>query len=94
MQRSKNYSVAAGAASSRAVPPNLNRKYLILSPHATERYSIAFGEDATLDGGITVQPLTAPVFLTRDQIGSALADEVRVIASGAATIGIMEVSGP
>lgn len=94
MQRSKNYSASADGTSRVALPPNQNRVAIILSSHATERYSIAFGEPAILDTGLTMQPLTEPVILSAGILGSALADEIRIVASGAANIGIVEVGGP
>lgn len=89
----KNRSVVVGVASTEVLPADDSRQEIIFSPPAADRYSVAFGEDATLDGGLTVVSGCSHVRLTRDQIGDAITLAVRGIASVQLTASILEVSG-
>lgn len=93
MKTSKVRTISVTAASTIALGVSKTRDKVVLSAHATARYSIAFGEDAVLDAGITLQALVAPVVITREMVGDLIESPITVIGSGVATVGWLEVSG-
>lgn len=78
------------AASSKAFGVNPRRKALYFSPPTAGRYSVAFGEDAVLDKGITIYTATEGLWVTDDEIGVEMIQQVNVIAAGAASAGAVE----
>ena len=96
MQRQSNpVAFVAGVASQQVLAPNPNRQVLILSAPSGARVSYAFGQPATLDGGITLQAGSMQLELTREHYGDVLTQALNVIASAAATnVGVFEVLGP
>lgn len=89
--RSRSHAIVPGVASAVALGPNPKRVALFLSAPAAGRYSIAIGEDAVLDRGITVLTATAGVYVPYNWYGDDLTGEVRVIASAGTTAGWIEV---
>lgn len=58
-----------------------NRVAIILSGPPTNRYSINFGQPATLDQGLTMFPLSQPFLLTREDIGDLITLDIRGISA-------------
>lgn len=89
----KSHQLPFTAASDVKLGPNGARQALILSTHTTDAYAIAFGEDASLNKGISIPTLTAPIILTRELLGDMICLPIHGIASGAISVGITEISG-
>lgn len=95
MAKIENHRVTIGIASSQILGPNPRRKMLVLSSPRTNRVSYFFGEEAVLDGGITLSADRVPLVLTHDECGEALHEAIFAIAAVAPeTVGIMEVNNP
>jgi hypothetical protein len=90
LKQSLGHAVSIGVGSSRAIGPNPFRTTLILSPPTSDRYSVAFGESAVLDRGITIHTGTVPLKLTADEIGDSITKPVNVIGSGVISAGMLE----
>jgi len=77
-----------GAASAEAVPVNASRKGLVLCNNSDNVISIAFGTDAVLNSGITLQPQGGTWTMSRDTFTTA---QVRAIAgAGSSPLGVQE----
>lgn len=90
---SKVHTIAVTAASTVALGASAHRDKIILSAPVAGRYSIAFGETAVLDAGITVHTVSQPVVITRDMVGDLLDHSITVIGSGVFSVGWLEISG-
>lgn len=86
--------VAIDVTSSQILGPNPRRTGLILSNPSANRYSVAFGEDAVLDGGVTMMPNSAPAQLNAETCGYDLTSSIHAIASVLTSVGITEVCNP
>ncbi len=91
-KRPKSHAVTVGVASIQALRANDSRHSLWISPPSASTISVSFGETAVAGAGITLTSTGFPVFLTRDQVGDAIALPVHIIAAAAAVVGIMEIS--
>lgn len=61
-------------------------------PSRDNSYSVAFGEHATLYGGITVYLDGHPFTVTRDEIGDSIAQPIHIIGTAASNAPILIVS--
>jgi hypothetical protein len=91
---SKPRVIAVTAASTVALGASGSRERIIMSAPVTGRYSVAVGEDAVLDGGITVHTVSLPVVIDRSTVGDLIVLPITVIGSGAFNVGWLEISGP
>lgn len=95
MARSRSFSVTLGATSTPVVGPNERRIGVWFSAPASGRYSIAFGEAAVLDSGITIHAGQVPVFVTYDSCCDDVKQAITAIHSvGAVAVGFREISNP
>lgn len=92
--RLKSHRRTVGVASSVLLANDPRREALILSQPAAGRVSFAFGEDALLDGGITLHAGGSPIQLTYAMLGEAIRDAVFGIADMSRDVGMVEVYSP
>lgn len=90
---SKSVGVTVGAASSRALPNNPNRSKLWVSSPSAGTVSLAFGETAVLNTGLTLKDTDHGQWLTYEELGERIHDSVFIIGSGAATVGMVDTDG-
>lgn len=83
-----------GVTSSQIAGPQSNRKELIFSPPTAGRYSLAFGEAAVLDSGITIFAGDHTHKLSPEDCAVDVTQSVNAIASAVVTIGFSEIANP
>lgn len=92
--RIKARRLTVGVASSVLIANDPRREALIFSQPSAGRVSFAFGEDAVLDGGITIHSGGSPITLTYQHIGEAIRDAIHGIADMSRDVGVVEVYTP
>lgn len=83
-----------GAADAIALGNNESRRSIVFSPALVESYSVAFGEPAVINGGLTIRPGMQPMVITAGDVGDVITLAVHIVGSGAAVAPLLEVSGP
>lgn len=92
MRRPTNVSVNVGIESTRVLNADASRVLVFLSGANGQRYSVAFGEAATLDAGPTIQAGATGLLLTREMVGDIITQPMFAVASAAVQVGVMSVS--
>lgn len=82
--------VEASGTAAPLVPPSPRRRTLLLSPHNTATYTVGLNDHVALGAGITVTPTGGAVRLDFEDYGSFIQQELWVIASATADIGVLE----
>lgn len=80
-------------AGGRVLGPNENRVAIIVSAPPTNRITLSWDLNPTLDRGITLYPTNDPLILTREQIGTVIGQPLAAISAVAdQTVTFHEVS--
>jgi len=91
-RRSNHFICAADTTSVQFLPPNIARVALIISPPASGRISVGFGETAVLNRGITSGFNGSPIVLQSSWFGDDITQAINVIAGGPINVGITEIT--
>lgn len=92
-RRTRQHSVSVIASTGVKLSSNGQRQAVFFSTHLVETYWVAFGTSAATNSGITIPPNSHGVWVTRDQIGDDIGQEIHAIGTGVANVGWLEVSG-
>lgn len=63
------------------IPASEKRRAIIITSPPTNRFTISFGQDAALDLGITLFPLTSPLILRDVDFGCCVKKAINAISA-------------